>query len=343
MKPTDFCSIKRPSWCRLRHLARVAGLLASVGLSLGTRGQPIVDVSEPPAPRPMAERLIAWHPIGSSSPHATNRHVGWGIAGRGWEPFVRLRVVPQLKLGIRRVMLHNPFGHEPLSEPMAFDQFVEARESGHTRITEGFVEAWKPVVEGFYTDGEPVEVICYVGSIDIDRDFLAIREGEPTGWSAAWMRRALDSIEPALAAGMSVGFDSSSDLPEDSAEFRLIQLIESLGHRCYIESRPIAVAPHLWRFPVVSTRRHWFRSDPDVHEGTEHNARNSDLTGEIIVLLNRIPDSGERLAELDRLLTETPYTVATRLDGGDSALRLRRWLQPSAKQDPAPSPTEIDE
>ncbi|MEM1108502.1 MAG: hypothetical protein AAGH99_07410 [Planctomycetota bacterium] len=256
---------------------------------------------------------------------------------------MRLQVVPTLKLGVRRVMIHNPFGHKPLSEPMAFDQYVEAREGGHTRITEGFVEAWKPVVDGFYTDGEPVEVICYVGSIDIDRDFLAIRENEPTGWSADWLRRAFESIEPALAAGMSIGFDSSSNLPEDSAEFRLIQLLDSLGHRCYIESRPLATVPHLWRFPVVSARRHWFRSDPDRFPAANHNARNSDLMGEIVILLVRPPDHSARLAELDRLLTETPYTVATRLDGAGSATRLRRWLQSPTTQNSAPSPAKIDE
>lgn len=278
------------------------------------------------------DRIISWHPIGASSPKAENRHVGWGITTQGWESFVRFHVAPNLKLGVRRVMIHNPFGHEPLTEPMAFDQYVEAKEDGLLSLTRGFVDAWKPVVEGFYTDGEPVEVICYVGSIDIDDDFKSIREGEPTGWSAAWLRRAFDSIEPALASGMSIGFDSSSDLPEESAEFRFMQLLESLGHRCYVESRPLAAAPHLWDSPVISTRRHWFRSDPDTYPGTKHNASNSDLTGEIVVLINRIAEPTARFTELERLLKETPYTIAIRLDGGDSAIRLRRWLEAPVEQ-----------
>ncbi len=299
----------------LLALAPCAALLADAPLS-------------PEAPQPNAERLIAWHPIGGSSPRAENRHVGWRIPQQGWNRYVRLHVQPQLRLGVRRVLIHNPFGHEPITEPMAFDQYAEAQEAGLTGLTDGFTEAWKPVVDGAYTNGEAVEVICYLGSIDIDRDFVKMRAGEPTGWSARWVQRVFTSIEPALSSGMSFGFDSSSDLPADSAEFKLIELIDALGHRCYVESRPLADKPHLWRFNVISTHRHWFRSDPDKHEGADHNARNRDLKGEIVVLLNRVKDPRERFDEVERLWHETSHTVATRLDGEGSAVRLRRWLQP---------------
>ncbi len=268
----------------------------------------------PPAPRPIAQRVIAWHPIGGASADESRRGVGFGVTERGWADYVTTRVLPQLDAGVRRILLHNPFGIPAGDEPMSFDQHVEAQEEGLRGLTFGFAEAWRPVVEGRFTDGEPVEVICYLGSLDTDADFRAILQDDSVGRAADWLQRVTASLDPALRAGMSIGFDSSSDLPEDSPEFRLIQLVRALGHRCYVEPRPLANRPRLHDFAVISTQQHWFRSDPARHQGTDHNATNEQLTGEIVVLVNRMPDDDARSARARRYLAEHPaYSVAVQL------------------------------
>lgn len=279
------------------------------------------DEASPPAPSAeqadsdlprtaiASDRLIAWHVIGGTSKNPRHRHVGWGLPRSGWPSYVRLMVRPQLDAGVRRILLHLPFGRTDFESPMAFDQYVEAQESGDTWLTEQFVEAWSPVVSGVYTEGQPVEVICYLGSIDTDEQMKALVETPE-----AWFDRARRSVEPALHAGMSIGFDSANDYAEDSLYFRLIKEIADAGTPVYVEPRPDANRPHLFGFGVISTDRHWFRSDPDRYPGTDHKASNDQLTGEVILLIRGLGETPRRQKRVRDLFATTDYSVAAVLN-----------------------------
>ncbi len=284
--------------------------------SVYTMAQP--QVSPPPSDQiqaiateyvSLSDRLIAWHVIGGTSNNMRTRYVGWGLPQGSWHSYVRLMVRPQLDAGIRRILLHNPFGRTDLERPMAFDQFLEAQESGDTWLTESFVDAWSPVVSGQYTQGQPVEVICYLGSIDTDAQMKALVDTPE-----AWFERAWRSVEPALQAGMSVGFDSANDYAEDSLDFRLIREIADAGTPVYVEPRPDASRPHLFDLNVISTDQHWFRSDPEKYKEAAHKATNQQLTGEIIILIKGIDDKPTRQQRARELMATTEYSVATVLN-----------------------------
>lgn len=270
-------------------------------------------------------RIVSWHTIGGTSPDGSRRMVGLGLQRLGWHGYVERLIVPQVRGGVRRILLHNPFGILP-DEPMAFDQYVEARESGMLWLTRGFGEAWRPVVEGEYSDGEPVEVIAYLGAIDADaglRTFLD-RDGLPD--TSGWMRQVQESLAPALAAGMSIAFDSANDLPRDSPEFRAIQLVQSLGHRVYVEPRPIRAATHLHDLGVIATVKSWQRTDPD-HFDVPHLARHIQLSGDVILLIRDISDIEERRNLTRRLLADSPVSLAVPLRGQISQRRtVDEWV-----------------
>lgn len=309
--------------CYAGH-AGVAGLalflcLAALGQAqpLGPNAEPTIDSgvtaeSESESDvKLLSDRILAWHVIGGSSKNFRARHVGWGLPNSNWQSYIRLMVRPQLEAGVRRILLHNPFGRTDLEQSMAFDQYLEAQASGDTWLTQGFVEAWSPVIAGHYTDGQPVEVICYLGSMDADLEMNALVQTPDD-----WQQRARRSVEPALQAGMSIGFDSANDYALDSLEFRMIREIAETGARIYLEPRPDANRPHLFRFNVISTQEHWFRSDPDKHgkSGAGHKAANDQLTGEIVLLIKGQNDTPVRQQRTRELFTTTDYAVAVVLN-----------------------------
>ena len=188
-------------------------------------------------------RLLLWRRAGYSSSNVSNHKIGRNLPNVGWAGFVRDDVLPQLEWGVRRVVIHNPFGIAPDEWAMSFNQYLEAEEAGLTFVTKGFVEAWRPVIRGDYTDGEPVEVIAYFGSLRHDPDFTELEEA---GDLDAWNDLAWRSIAPALEAGMSIGFDSLSKAPADHPSYALARQIEAAGYLTYVESMPRVAQPH-WK------------------------------------------------------------------------------------------------
>ncbi|MEO0586663.1 MAG: hypothetical protein AAF078_03400 [Planctomycetota bacterium] len=256
-----------------------------------------------------ADRFVVRYVIGNSSTRDENRRVGHGLSrSGGWSSFVRLKVRPLIDRGFTRFMLHNPFGVVG-GERMAFDQYVEAREARLGWLTDDFVEAWSPVTRGDYSDGRPIEVIGYLGDLDDDPDFVALREA---GDRAGWLRRAAVSVSPVVDAGMSVGFDSANQLAEGSAEFGLIRMLNGLEVRTYVEPRPHKTVPNLWSQNVISIDRFWRRSDPELHPGSSGRwaARNDQLTGEIVRIV-RYPE-GDLAGQLEaaRAAWADGHTVA---------------------------------
>lgn len=273
----------------------------------------------------LQRRVVSWHTIGGTSPDASRRMIGLGLKRLGWSGYVERYVVPQTRGGLRRILLHNPWGIVP-DEPMSFDQYREAQEAGMLWLTRGFVEAWRPVIEGEYSDGEPVEVIAYLGAIDADAGLRAFLDDRDPPETTGWMRRVLESLEPALTAGMSVAFDSANDLPRDSPEFRAIQLVRSLGHRVYVEPRPIRAASHLHDLGVIATVKSWQRTDPDRYD-VPHMARHTQLSGDVILLIRDVSDIEERRDLTRRWLADSPVNLAVPLRGEVSQRRtVDEWV-----------------
>lgn len=154
--------------------------------------------------------LIAFFNIGYSANRPKDRMVGQGLKQTGWDGFVQIKVRPLLDWGVRRIQLHNPFGAKE-GDTMRLDQYLLAKEAELDWLTDGFVEAWKPVIRGDYTNGEPVEVIGYVGH-GFGGEFKRLREA---GDLRGYRERAAASIKPLVQAGMSIGFDSASVAEDD--------------------------------------------------------------------------------------------------------------------------------
>jgi len=280
----------------------------------------------------LEERVLAWFLIGGSSNIANDRYVGWSLRRMGWSRFIFNHVRPLLQGGVRRIIIHNPFGHEPDRNTMAFDQAIHATESAQDWLTRGFVDAWKPVIEGSLTHGEPVEVICYLGRISGDPDFdnLLAPEQEPLFLARAWQ-----SVELPLAAGMSIGVDSSSSLPLDHPGFTFIQQLHNQPIKVYIESRPDADKPHLHHWPVISVEDFWQRSDPQRYPDSIGMTRDARSHGEVILLYSH----QQLTAEQARKQLANDYSVCGQLHRQIwSRIPLKTWFhsKPIAPRKPSP-------
>ncbi|MEM1212183.1 MAG: hypothetical protein AAGI68_07775 [Planctomycetota bacterium] len=319
-----------------------------MALSEAATGQPAV-VFEPGARPPAATEPgvhptpgpIIWFNIGGSSNRPNRRSVGWLGPGGSWDLFVQTQVRPLLSQGARRVMLHNPFGHEP-DTSMQFDQAVHALDAQTHWLTTGFVTAWHPVVRGDYTDGQPVEVICYLGKLHDDPDFKPSNPlHEPAPF---WLARAWQSLRPPLEAGMSIAMDASSNAPEDSPQHRLIQMLRSLGVTVYVEARPYKNRPHLFGMPVISRDDFWSTSDPAKNPGARPlYARNDQLRGEIIRILLPLPQTAEEARRRIHKIQRDGHTPALLMPTLNAlGIRNRELLEntppPAPDPDQAPAP-----
>lgn len=240
-----------------------------------------------------AERIVAYHTIGHSSPDAADRRVGWNLKAEGWAGYVEQNVKPQITWGCQRFYLSNPFGAlEP--ELMQFDQYLHAKagiEGVHPPLpwlTEGFVEAWKPITD------QGVEVICYLGSMQGDPDF---DDATPAGKLDRFNR----SIQPALQAGMAIGFDASVLYPDGSFYARAVELVKSTGVRVYVEARPGKV--NVWTHDenVICINSTWLKDDPALVPNT-WAVPTDQLTGEIVRIVD---DRGTSWARHDWQLPQT--------------------------------------
>lgn len=233
----------------------------------------------------MEDKIVSWLTIGGSDNQrrSERRNVGWKFDEYGWSGWIERKILPQLEWfkanDLRpRFVLHNPFGILP--GVMQFDQYLEAKwgvKGEHGRLPwlyEDFISAWKP----FKLANKNAEVVCYLGKIQDDPQFTR-------STPAQWINRFRACTHHALHSGMSIGFDASSSIAEDSPEFQGIRLLRSLGVKCYVEARPKANCPHLFDMPVVCDNKFWHRSNPEIFaDSARWAAKNSDLTGEIMRL-----------------------------------------------------------
>jgi hypothetical protein len=230
-----------------------------------------LEIQEAYAP----ERIVSWQTIGWSSPETSDRQVGQGIKQTGWAGFVKHVIEPEIRWGVRRIVVSNPFGCLP-DEPMQFDQYLHARDAKLTWLTNGFARAWRPVTD------RDVEVICYLGKLTEDPSFPPLARDR-----AGWEQRFWESVQPALDAKMSVALDAAAgDFPESH---RAVDLLEAKGVKVYFEPRPNADAQRWFTYPIISVDTFWERSDPALHPDSRWAARNEQLTGEIIRIITAPP------------------------------------------------------
>ena len=237
-----------------------------------------------------ADQLIGWANVGWSTNNSLTLNVNRILFVEGWKSYIRKQVLPQLRWGVRRFQVHNPFGTRA-GTVMQFDQYLEAQQRGLTWLTEGFVESWKKVIEGHYTNGEPVEVIAYLGAINLDPDLtVLLREGD----LEAWQQLVDDSVQPLLDAGMSIGFDSASRLDADEIEFQYIKQLEESGTEVYIESWPDASKTHLLEMNIVALERNIAaRAEQRKRTfGPNRPAHRQELQAELVRMMTRPPEDG---------------------------------------------------
>ena len=223
-------------------------------------------------PLRIKDSVVSWMTIGGSTTVAADRGVGWNIKTEGWQGFVDKVIKPQLAWGAKRIALHNPFG-TLANEPMQMDQYLHARDAKLNWLTQGFVEAWKPVT------ASGVEVIAYLGMMNGDADFAG------TGWK----QRFLDSVRPALDAGMSIALDSAAVTTAGSITHQAAQLLRQMGVEVYIEARPAAGYSHWFDYNVISIDSFWDRSDPDRFADAVIWAPNSVLKREVMRIIFSSP------------------------------------------------------
>lgn len=218
------------------------------------------------------EHVIAWYPIGWQVRDASKRNVDEARFARGWQGFVDEQVLPTIERhGLRRVMLHNPFGTLP-DEPMQFDQYLAAREAGLDWLTDGFVAAWRPLTE------RGIEVIGYMGSPRLDSESQQLLEA---GDSRVFRERAWAAIAPLVAAGMAIGYDAAAAAEEDSPTYRFAQAMRARGIRVYIEAVPRADYDWWFDWPVIVREDFWQEADPFLPWRSRKIASREDLRKEL--------------------------------------------------------------
>lgn len=304
----------------LFHVRGMFAMAVTLVVGLGSAGPDLH--AEPPSServiRPARERIIEGWLIGGTIGDPARRNVGRHQVGdAGWSGFVDSRARDVYAWGIRRFWLHNPFGTLK-DEVMQFDQYLDAREAGLDVLTEDFVQAWRPVVQGRF--GEPVEVISYIGVADPDDDRLAdtMAHGVPANTLSMMLR----CIQPFLEAGTSIGADAATPLSDDGVSFHFYKYLEAIGVPVYVESRPQKANPRWAEFPVFAENHWWHRSNPDRFQDSGRWAMpDAALTREVIRWIRDYPGRATDQAVVDDVIRRTReallegHTVILRTDG----------------------------
>lgn len=254
-----------------------------------------------------SQRIMHWETIGGSSNDVSKRRVGWGLDTIGWSGYYNGRIAPLRAIGLRRLLLHNPFGTLP-NEGYQVDQYLHAQQAGLTWLTNGFVQTWKPVVDS------GVEVIAYIGSLWDDPDFIAL-ENNPR----AYMQRIIASIKPFTDAGITIGLDSIVYQGVDSYSMMFAEMLRQSGIRTYAENRPPIGSTWWHNFDGIYHDQGYHYSQPDLDPIGTHTAPNYMLRGEIVRWTADAPPGytfeqlGWRGPAVVRILAEN-NTAATDLD-----------------------------
>ena len=280
------------------YVATVDGSNSVTGLKFASQQNP-----EPASYSP--DRLVSWQIIGGSGDVEADRRVGWNVKADGWTGFVNAFIKPQVDWGVRRFMLHNPFGTET-NTVMQPDQYQEARDAGLTWLINDFVSAWKPLTDA------GIEVIAYIGTPKSDDTFESLRQ---SGNTQGWWDRFWESVSLPLNAGMSVAFDMSVDTTATDLDFQGIQALRDRGVTAYGEPRPSEMSGHWWDVPLIAEDKVWKETDPELNpDRMKWAVKNTQHRAEVIRLMSTLPE-GETWSDL----SWTVDYVRTILREGDTA------------------------
>lgn len=216
-----------------------------------------------------ADRVVGWNTIGFSGSDPNTRFVNPPLLANGWQGYVDAYIKPQISRGARRIVLHNPFGISAEGY-MTLDQYLLAGQQGLTWLTNGFVDAFKPIT------ASGVEIIAYVGSFS---DTPGFYDDTAQGWQNFWA-----SIQPFLDAKMSIGFDGLVTHAEDDLVAVGARVLRTMDVKVYVEARPNIHYPWAFNFPIISIDSHWYKTDPAYDpEANWWAASNDQVLGEKIL------------------------------------------------------------
>lgn len=216
-----------------------------------------------------SQRLVHWEQIGGSTVNDAVRNVGWSMHQVGWQGYVDGRFAQLQQMGVKRIFLHNPFGILNSEPYFQFDQYIHAQEAGLTWLTEGFVEAWRPITQ------QGVEVIAYIGTMFSDPDFVGLSDDQ-------FIDRVVRSLRPLIDAGMSVGLDSIVGETQTSRPFMVAQALRNSGIRVYAENRPPRDFTWWHDFGGVYYNEGFLLDTPELNPALHWAASNSLLRGELL-------------------------------------------------------------
>jgi hypothetical protein len=220
-------------------------------------------------------RIIAWYPIGNSSPEDRDRRIGWNIKKEGWQGFVDRWALPAISGGFDAIQIHNPGGTRAKEEMMA-DQFITAKEAGLNWILHEFIEAWKPVTKR-------IPVIAYMGMLPKNPRFQRLLSRKD---HFGFLVNVAAAYRLPLEAGMEIAFDALHDVKEGSWELNVYRLLTSMGVRTYVETAPNATDRPLFdaNFQIVNTTL-----ERTLKNAEPWMAPLEQLSGERIILLSDVP------------------------------------------------------
>lgn len=252
-------------------VATVSGVNSVSGFEFGVHQEP-----EPYAYP--ADQLVSWYIIGGSSSNDAVRQVGWPVLlSAGWKGFVQQYIVPDIQWGVRRIMLHNPFG-TLANEDMQLDQALSAHTAGLNWLLDDFVEAWRPITD------QGIQVIAYVGSARNDSDFTGLNDSQ-------WWNRYWASLDLIIQSGMDVAFDMIMATQTNERDWQGIVQLRQMGFEIFGEPRPPGDAPHWCASNVVVIDSWWPGGDPEVNPTLyPWAAKNAHITGEVVRLITQPPN-----------------------------------------------------
>lgn len=227
------------------------------------------------------DHIFATELIGGSSNDSSTRHIGANffnmIKEGGWKKYVDTTIKAYIECGFKRIELHNPMGTgiSGVHQTMDFTQFIDVQEN-YPFLVKDFYQAFRPVTE------MGVEVMCYVGGLFSEKLFAYKRKKYSQDNYLSLIERSLK--EP-INAGMTIGLDYSHAYPEETTEWKVIELLNSLGVKVYLETYPLRSMPHTWTYPSLVQEDFWW-----WHKTAEAAPREK-VTGEVLRWLN-IPFGG---------------------------------------------------
>lgn len=176
-----------------------------------------------------------------------------GTTKSGWYGrFLQNYIVPLVNVGIRRFLLHNPFGldHANGQAIYSLDQYLAAKNEKLTWLHSDFIKS----VRAFQVKYPSVELIGYLGHPKLRMDSLA---------SSTFQAVAESAVYPLRACNMSVAIDACIDYPKPHPLWDFSRWCQQYGTPIYAEGRPTKANPHWGENSYFALVGNYERGDSD--------------------------------------------------------------------------------